>query len=82
MNAQIDLVADLNAEDDEGLGWSTLSEAHDPARIRPGVMLVAGNRHAQAVVRVVAVDDDGQVHFAVLPGSVEKNRHLINRALA
>ena len=82
MNAQIDLVADLNAEDDEGLGWSTLREARDPARIRPGVMLVAGNRHAQAVVRVVAVDEDGQVHFTVLPGSVEKNRHLIGRALA
>jgi len=81
MGAQIDLVADLNAEDDEGLGWSTLSEARDPARIRPGVMLVAGNRHAQAV-RVVAVDEDGQVHFTVLPGSVEKNRHLIGRALA
>ena len=82
MGAQIDLVADLNAEDDEGLGWSTLSEARDPARIRRGVMLVAGNRHAQAVVRVVAVDEDGQVHFTVLPSSVEKNRHLIGRALA
>ena len=52
------------------------------ADIRPGVMLVAGNHQAQAVVRVVAVDDDGQVHFIVLPGSVEKNRHLIGRALA
>lgn len=82
MDAQIDLAADLNAEDDEGLGWSALSEARDPARIRPGVMLVAGNRHAQTVVRVVAVDEDGQVHFTVLPGSVEKNRHLIGRALA
>ena len=59
-----------------------LSEASDPAGIRPGVMLVAGNRQAQAVVRVVAVDDDGQVHFTVLPGSVEKNHHLIGRALA
>ena len=82
MNSHIDLVTDLNAEDDEGLGWSTLSEARNPARIRPGVMLVAGNRHAPAVVRVVAVDEDGQVHFTVLPGSVEKNRHLIGRALA
>jgi hypothetical protein len=82
MNSRIHLVADLNDEDDEGLGWSTLSEASDPAGIRPGVMLVAGNRQAQAVVRVVAVDDDGQVHFTVLPGSVEKNHHLIGRALA
>jgi len=45
-------------------------------------MVVAGNRHAQAVVRVVSVDDDGQVHFAVLAGSVAKNSHLIGRALA
>lgn len=36
MDARIDLVADLNEEDNEGLGWSTLSEASDPARIRPG----------------------------------------------
>jgi hypothetical protein len=82
MDPQIDLVADLNAEDDDGLGWSTLANACDAARVRPGVMLVAGNRHAQAVVRVVAVDQDGQVHFTVLPGSLEKNRHLIGRALA
>jgi hypothetical protein len=82
MDPQIDLAADLNAEDDEGLGWSTLADARDPALIRPGVMLVAGNRYAQAVIRVVAVDEDGQVHFAVLPGSLEKNRHLIGKALA
>jgi len=25
---------------------------------------------------------DGQVHFAVLPGSVAKNSHFIGRALA
>jgi hypothetical protein len=82
MDLQIDLAADLNAEDDDGLGWSTLSDARDPSLVRPGTMLVAGNRHAQAVVRVVAVDDDGQVHFTILPGSLEKNRHLIGRALA
>ena len=82
MDPQIDLVADLNAEDDDGLGWSTLAGARDAARVRPGVMLVAGNQPAQAVVRVVAVDEDGQVHYTVLPGSLEKNRHLIGRALA
>jgi len=81
MEPQIDLLADLNAEDDDGLGWSMLGDARDPAQVRPGVMLVAGNRHAQAVVRIVAVDADGQVHFAVLPGSLERNRHLIGRAL-
>jgi hypothetical protein len=78
----IDLTADLNAQDDDGLGWSTLADAHDAALVRPGVMLLAGNRHGQAVVRIVAVDDDGQVHFTILPGSVEKNRHLLGRTVA
>lgn len=82
MDAAIDLLADLNAEDDEGLGWSVLSEARDPTCVRVGAMLVAGNEQAKAVVRIVAVDEDGQVHFIVLPGSVEKNRHLIGRSLA
>ena len=82
MDPENDLVADLNAEDDEGLGWSVLSDARDASRVRPGAILVAGNRYAKAVVRVVAVDEDGQVHFTVLPGSLEKNRHLIGRALA
>lgn len=78
----IDLTADLNAQDDDGLGWSTVADAHDPARVVPGAMLLAGNRFGQAVVRIVAVDDDGQVHFAILPGSVEKNRHLLGRTVA
>jgi hypothetical protein len=30
----------------------------------------------------VSVDEDGQVHFAILPGALEKNRHLVGRALA
>ena len=69
MDVEIDLEADLNSEDDEGLGWSTLSDARNASQVRPGTMLVAGNRHARAVVRVVAVDGDGQVHFTVLAGS-------------
>ncbi len=73
----INLNADLNAQDDDGLGWSTLADARDPSRVVPGAMLLAGNRAAQAVVRIVAVDDDGQIHFVILPGSVEKNRHLV-----
>jgi hypothetical protein len=82
MEPEIDLVADLNSEDDDGLGWSSLSDARDAAQVRPGVMLVTGNRFGKAVVRVMAVDEDGQVHFTVLPGTLEKNRHLVGRALA
>ena len=64
MSEQLDLIADLNAMDDDGLGWSILSDARDPVAVRAGAMLLAGNEMAQAVVRIVAVDDDGQVHFA------------------
>lgn len=78
----LDLIADLNAQDDDGLGWSTLADAIAPDRVRPGAMLLAGDSHARAVVRVVAVDDDGQVHFVILPGSVAKNRHLLHRTVA
>jgi len=80
----LDLIADLNDQDDDGLGWSTLADAATPERVSPGAMLLAGNSQAHAVVRVVAVDDDddGQVHFAILPGSVAKNRHLLDRTVA
>lgn len=78
----LDLIADLNDQDDDGLGWSTLADAAAPERVRAGAMLLAGNSQAHAVVRVVAVDDDGQVHFAILPGSVAKNRHLLDRTVA
>jgi hypothetical protein len=79
---ELDVIADLNAEDDDGLGWSTLSDARDVARVRVGAMLLAGNESAMAAVRIVAVDDDGQIHFSILPGSVAKNRHLLDRTSA
>jgi hypothetical protein len=78
----LDLIADLNDQGDDGLGWSTLADASAPAGVRPGAMLLAGNSQAQAVVRVVAVDDDCQVHFAILPGSVARNGHLLDRSVA
>jgi hypothetical protein len=77
----IDLTADLNAQDDNGLGWSTLADARDPARVRPGAVILAGNPYGQAVVRITAVDDDGQVHFSILPGTVGQNRHLLGDTL-
>ncbi len=82
MDPKVDLVADLNAQDDDGLGWSVLTDARAPELVRPGAMLLAGDQHGRAVVRVVAVDADGQVHFSILPGSVAKNRHLLGRPVA
>jgi hypothetical protein len=78
----VDLIADLNAEDDDGFAWSTLADARRPARVVPGSVLLAGNQAARAVVRIVAVDAEGQVHFTILPGSVAKNRHLLGHHLA
>ena len=52
----LDLIADLNDQDDDGLGWSTLVDATVPQRVHPGAMILAGNSQAQAVVRVVAID--------------------------
>ena len=49
MDLEIDLVADLNAEDDDGLGWATLSDARDASQVRPGAMLIAGNRQAKGI---------------------------------
>ena len=77
MPRTIDLEADLNAQDDEGLGWSVLPDARDPESVVPGAILVAGNEISTAIVRVVAVDHDGQVHFSILPGSVDENTHLL-----
>jgi hypothetical protein len=82
MQRDVDLIADLNAMDDDGLGWSMLSDARHPERVLPGVMLLAGNTAAQAAVRIVAVDDDGQVHFAILPGPVARNQHLLGLTTA
>lgn len=78
----IDLVVDLNAQDHDGYGWSILSAARAPSRGAAGRMVLAGSTQAAAVVRVVAVDDDGQVHFVILPGPIGKNRHVLDHALA
>ena len=66
MKPRIDLHSDLNAEDDNGQNWTLLQNAVDPSRVCPGAVLVAGTPRFWAVVRVTAVDDDGQVHFVQL----------------
>lgn len=40
---RVDITADLNAEDDTGWIWTFLDEAHDPAQIVPGALIVAGD---------------------------------------
>ncbi|HZT65389.1 MAG TPA: hypothetical protein VFA11_06335 [Acidimicrobiales bacterium] len=60
---RIDLPANLNNEDDEGLNWALLRNSPDPARIVPGSVVVAGTERFWSWVRIRRVDPDGQVHF-------------------
>lgn len=66
MARRLELITDLNAQDDDGHGWSTLNDATERDAVQPGVVLVAGDRHARASVRILSVDADGQVHFEIL----------------
>jgi hypothetical protein len=59
----IALPANLNNEDDEGLNWSLLRKAADPATVVEGAVLVAGTERFWSWVRIRRVVDDGQVHF-------------------
>lgn len=77
---RVDLRADLNTQDDDGNGWSLVHDAADVRRIVPGAIVLAGNEDAQAVVRVLSIDEDGQAHFTILPGPLSKNRQLLDRA--
>lgn len=80
MKLEIDIAADLNAQDDDGRGWSVLSDASHPDRVVTGALMLAGDEMATAVVRITAVDHDGQVRFDVLQESVATNRHLLSPA--
>lgn len=50
---RIDITADLNDEDDTGYVWTFLDEAHEPAQITPGALVVAGDESAAVVRQVV-----------------------------
>ncbi len=82
---RVDITADLNAEDDTGWIWTFLDEAHDPTRIVPDAIVVAGDEDAMAVCQVVDLVPGGDgtiVHLRLLPGRVEDYRDLVHRALA
>jgi hypothetical protein len=66
VSREIELAADLNAEDDDGLNWTLLSAAAHPELIRAGAVVTAGRAGYWSWVRVIRVDPDGQVHFQQL----------------
>ena len=61
----LDLVVDLNDMDGDGSGWGPLSDAPAASQVANGGTLLAGNSQAAALVRVLAVDGDGQVRFEI-----------------
>ncbi len=77
----VDLVVDLNSEDESGLPWTFLDEAHDPALIREGVWLVVGEGSTRAVAQVVEIVGD-IVRVRPLPGPVEAHRALLKHDVA
>lgn len=79
---RIDITADLNSEDETGFVWTYLDEAHDPALIRPGEVVVAGSPLTPAVCEVIDLVEKPVgtvVHLRVLPGSIEQYRRLLDR---
>jgi hypothetical protein len=45
----VDITADLNAEDQTGYVWTFLDEARDPSIIVPGELVVAGDARRSAI---------------------------------
>lgn len=79
---KLDIPADLNTEDETGLVWTFLDEAHDPGTIRPGEIVVAGTELTPAVCEVVDLVEEPTgtiVHLRILPGSLQQYRQLLDR---
>jgi hypothetical protein len=74
----IQLRSDLNAEDDNGENWALISNALDPSQMQVGAVLVAGTSRFWSVVRITAIDADGQVHFVQLDENDAAARELLS----
>ncbi len=77
---ELDLIVDLNTEDDTGLPWTLLRNARRPERVVKGAYIVVGSASVRAVAEVVDIAD-GVVWVRPVPGSAEKNRHLLTPPL-
>lgn len=78
MTPPIALRSDLNAEDDDGQNWALLANAPDPSSVRVGSVLIAGTPRFWSVVRITAVDPDGQVHFVQLDANDPAARNMLS----
>ena len=81
----VDIAADLNTEDETGYVWTFLDEAREPALIKPGALIVAGDEDAPAVAVVVDLvphPNGTLVHLDVLPGAIDNYLALARRVTA
>jgi hypothetical protein len=78
VTVDLELRADLNSEDDDGLNWALLRDAVDPSKIHRGAVVRAGSERFAAWVEIVAVDSDGQVHFRQLNAAEVEARNPIS----
>jgi hypothetical protein len=79
----VDITAHLNDEDDTGFVWTFLDEAHDPAVIVPGAIVVAGTPDAPAVAEVIDLvpkTAGAVVQLRILPGSISDYAAAVLRA--
>ena len=78
----VDITADLHAEDQTGYVWTFLDEARDPSIITPGALVIAGDEDAPAVAVVadlVSHPNGTIVHLDVLPGAIDSYLALARR---
>jgi len=59
-----------------------VADEGNPVRFNPATDGVGGGASKSSSGLPVAIDEDGQIHFSILPGSVTKNRHLLDRTVA
>lgn len=77
MTPSIDLRTDLERRTTTGQNWAVLRNASDPRRVRPAAVLIACTDRYRSVVRIAALDADGQVHFVQLDTNDPEARALL-----
>jgi hypothetical protein len=71
----VDITCDVQQIDETGYVWTFLDEAHDPAVITIGAIVVAGDDDEPVFARVTDIVGEGterKVHLDVLPAAPEQ----------
>ena len=80
---KVDIDADLQAIDEDGLLWAYADEARDASLLQPGALLMAGDERARAVIEVVELVHEASgviVRMRRLPGAPEDYAEVLRRA--